>query len=194
NGIPPLAQSQEPETDETLRILFVGRLSVQKNPLLAIESVALMSQQNWQLQIVGEGPLSEAARKRVTQLGLNSRISFLGWQDSKEVAAVLSQADVLLMTSLQEGLPMVGIEALHHGLAIIGSAIGGLQDIIVDSVNGFFCSLRAQDFAGRLDSLAASPKLLFMQKRASREKAKDFDFAASVNRYETLLNAARRSA
>lgn len=190
NGIPPLAHCKEPETSEILRILFVGRLSIQKNPLLAIESVAAMSQKNWQLQIVGEGPLGEAARKRVAQLGLENQISFLGWQDAQKVADLFSHADVLLMTSLQEGLPMVGIEALHYGLAVVGSAIGGLQDIISDSINGFFCPLSADDFARRLDCLTASPELLLAQKKESRKKAKDFNFEFSVSTYEKVLSAA----
>ncbi len=192
NGIPPLTHSKEPESSSVLRILFVGRLSIQKNPLLAIESVAAMSQKNWQLQIVGEGPFGEAARHRVTQLGLGNQIFFLGWQDTQKVADLFSRADVLLMTSLQEGLPMVGIEALHHGLAIVGSAIGGLQDIISNSANGFFCSLSAEDFARRLDSLAASPELLLTQKKASREKAKDFDFESSIDAYEEKLRIAAK--
>lgn len=194
NGIPPLAcgsSTGEPGASPVLRILFVGRLSVQKNPMLAIEAVAAMSQKNWHLQMVGEGPLGEALRKRVAQLKLGRQISFLGWQGAEKVTQLFSQADVLLMPSLQEGLPMAGIEALHHGLAIVGSAIGGLQDIIANNVNGFFCFLSAEDFARRLDVLAATPQVLLNQKKASREKAKDFDFESSVQAYEELLNRAR---
>ncbi len=192
NGMPPLAHKREFITGNTLRIIFIGRLSIQKNPLLAIEAVAAMSQKNWSLEIIGEGPLGAAVRNRAAYLKLEKQISFLGWQGAREVADLLLRADVLLMPSLQEGLPMAGIEALHHGLSIVGSDIGGLQDVIADSVNGFLCSLSAQEFASRLDSLAASPELLLAQMRASLEKAKDFNFASSVDVYEDMLRVAAK--
>lgn len=190
NGMPPLPKIWEPEVGEELRLLFIGRLSVQKNPLLAIEAVAAMVQKNWNLKIVGEGPLGGTMRNRVAQLGLEQQVCFLGWRSTHEVAEVLSHSDVLLMPSLQEGLPMAGIEALHYGLSIVGSTIGGLQDLVSDSVNGFLCPFSAKDFACRLDSLAASSSLLLAQKQASREKAKDFEFETSVEMYEKILRTA----
>ena len=192
NGMPPILGREPEVTGGMLRLLFIGRLSIQKNPLLAIEAVAAMLQKNWRLEIVGEGPLGAQARARVAQLGLEGRISFLGWQGAREVADLLSRSDVLLMPSLHEGLPMAGIEALHHGLSIVGGAIGGLQDIVVDSVNGFLCPFSAETFAQRLDSLAAHSELLLAQKRASREKAKSFEFESSIDAYEKVLSNAAR--
>ena len=68
----------------------------------------------------------------------------------------MAASDILLLTSLQEGLPMVAIEALQWGLAIVSSRIGGMQDIVEEGKNGFLCELTAAEFAERLRELLAT--------------------------------------
>lgn len=174
------------------RLLFVGRLSVQKNPLLAIEALALVKDLPWTLEVIGEGPLGDEMRQKVSDLQLTDRITFLGWQAGDQVAAKMAQADILFMTSLHEGLPMVAVEALHHGLAIIGSDIGGMQDVVDDGRNGFLCALNASAFAEKLRTALTSPDKLLALKKASLQKARAFDFRASMNRYESVLTAASK--
>lgn len=174
------------------RLLFVGRLSVQKNPLLAIEALVLVKDLPWTLEVIGEGPLGDEMRKKVSDLQLTDRITFLGWQSGDQVALKMAQADILFMTSLHEGLPMVAVEALHHGLALIGSDIGGMQDVVSEGRNGFLCALNAPAFAEKLRTVLTVPEKLLSLKKASLLKAKDFDFRASMNRYESILTAASK--
>lgn len=169
------------------RLLFVGRLSIQKNPLLAIESLALVRDLPWHLTVIGEGPLGEKMRVRAGELGLMERIEFAGWLAGANVATRMEQADILLMTSLHEGLPMVAVEALQQGLAIVGSDIGGMRDVIDDDRNGFLCSLTAKAFAEKLRSLLVSSERLLDLKKASLAKAADFDLDRSVASYERVL-------
>ena len=107
----------------------------------------------------------------------------------------MAPSDILLMTSLQEGLPMVGVEALQHGLAVVGSAIGGLQDIVEEGKNGLLCALNPEAFAGGLRRILSDPALLSSLQQASRSLAPRFDLAESVDAYEkVLLDAAAKAA
>jgi glycosyltransferase involved in cell wall biosynthesis len=107
------------------------------------------------------------------------------------VAERMAASDILLLTSLQEGLPMVAIEALQWGLAIVSSRIGGMQDIVEEGKNGFLCELTAAEFAERLRELLATPRLLKAMRWASREKAAQFDLEKTVSTYESILEANR---
>jgi len=191
NGVKPLPEpSWTPHTP--VRIVMVGRLSIQKNPLLAVESLKGLTDIPWKFDVIGEGPLGEEMRARVKAENLGDRVTFHGWLSGDRTAAILREADILLMPSLHEGLPMAGIEALQHGLAIVGGAIGGLRDVVRDGANGFLCALDAPAFAARLRELVEQPDLLARLRRASRAMAADFDLESSVRAYEqVLLDAAR---
>lgn len=193
NGVPSLGRTgvslQTPR-----RLLLVGRLSVQKNPLLAVEALARLRDVNWTLGVIGEGPLSDELRAAAERLNITDRITFHGWLGATDVAAQMAAADILLMTSLHEGLPMVAVEALQNGLAFVGSDIGGLQDVIAEGVNGFLCALTPEAFSARLRELLTDDARLLAARRASLEKAKDFDLEKSLAAYEqVLLDAAART-
>ena len=166
---------------------MLGRLSVQKNPLLAIQALELVRDLPWHFEVIGEGPLSEAMRNLVRSCALEGRVTFSGWLAGEEVSKRLVMADVLLMTSTSEGLPMAGIEALRHGLAIVGSRIGGLSDVIDDGTNGFFCDLTPQAFGHSLRSILIDSDSLVRMRRASLSKALAFNLPDRVRDYEALL-------
>ena len=91
------------------------------------------------------------------------------------------------MPSLHEGLPVVAIEALQWGLVIVGSQIGGMRDVVEEGRNGFLCELSPAAFAQKLAALLACPETLERMRRASREKAGDFDLEKIVAAYESVL-------
>jgi glycosyltransferase involved in cell wall biosynthesis len=166
---------------------MVGRLSIQKNPLLALQSLALLKELDWSFDIIGEGPLGPGLRAEMERLGLTNRVTFHGWLAGERVAEIMAGSDILLMTSLHEGLPMVGVEALQHGLAVIGSAIGGLQDIVEEGKNGFLCALQPAAFADCLRRVISDQPLLSALQEASRKAARRFDLSDSVDAYEKVL-------
>ena len=188
NGV-QLPKQQPKKENEAPSLLLVGRLSVQKNPLLAIQALALLHELPWTLKIIGDGPLSAAAHKEVKRLHLQDRISFLGWLSAEEVRRLMVQADLLLIPSLSEGLPMVGVEALGYGLAIIGSRIGGLQDIIIEEKNGTFFELAAEasGMAKALRPFLENRELLNEAQQASWTHATAFEWSHSIDLYEKML-------
>lgn len=117
-----------PDKQETA--LFVGRFSQEKGIdvlLNAWDSI------DYPLALAGDGPLFE---KCVTDFE-SVEIDFLGSQSSEQVHGLMSQARFLVMPSIwYEGFPMVLVEAFAHGVPVICSRLGGMAEIVTDSITG----------------------------------------------------------
>ena len=110
-----------------VRILGVGRLSEQKDPL---RFVRVLSEMAKTLRVsgvwIGEGDMRSQAEELAAQL--RAPVVFLGRRD--DVAEWMTSADLLLMTSRWEGLPLVALEALTLGLTVVAPAIDGLSTLL----------------------------------------------------------------
>jgi len=187
NGVKRAATEPVLVAHDSPRIVLLGRLSVQKNPLLAIESLALIRDLPWTFEVIGEGPLGAEMKEKASALGIADRILWRGWLSAPEVSQSLLAADILLMTSLHEGLPMAAVEALQSGVAIVGSRIPGLADVITEGKNGVFCELTAEDFARELRRLLEDRDALMALRQGSLEKSAEFDLSRQVDAYEKVL-------
>ena len=186
NGVPPIPTPQV-RVHSPRRIIMAGRLSIQKNPLLALEALALIGNLDWSFDVIGDGPLGPDVRALAEKSGLGGRVILHGWISNAQVADLMAGADILLMPSLNEGLSMVAIEALQHGLAIVASRIGGMRDVVEEGRNGFLCELSPGAFAQKLGALLADASLLERMRHASRQMAEDYDLEKTVVAYENVL-------
>jgi glycosyltransferase involved in cell wall biosynthesis len=171
-------------------LLFVGRMSVQKNPLLALEALALLKDLEWEAIIVGDGPLRKDAGECAIRCGIAGRVRFMGWLSAEELAAERRKCSILLMPSLAEGLPMAAVEALLDGLAIVGTEIPGLIDVVEPESNGILCTPEPHSFASGIRRLLENRSLLQSFREASRRMAQRFDLEKIVDRYEEVLQQA----
>ncbi|HYR57682.1 MAG TPA: glycosyltransferase, partial [Chthoniobacteraceae bacterium] len=122
-----------PPPNSPRRLVFIGRLNPQKNPVFFIDALAqLRDVSPWILTLIGDGPLMGEVRAAIARHDLARRINVTGWLAPAQVHRILAESDILCMPSISEGLPMVGIEALKFGLAIVASDIPGLRDVIDD--------------------------------------------------------------
>jgi glycosyltransferase involved in cell wall biosynthesis len=170
------------------QLVFIGRLNPQKNPVFLLDALARLRDSAWQLTFIGDGPLMGEVKAAIARHRLEDRIRLTGWLAPAQVHAILAGADILCMPSLSEGLPVVGVEALKYGLAIVASDIPGLRDVIDDGVNG--CRVPLGDlelYAERLRSVIASEPTLDAMKRASWEKARRFDLSGIAHEYAHVL-------
>ena len=176
------------------RLLFVGRMSIQKDPLTVVSALARLKDLAWSCVMIGEGPLSLDLSKEIAREGLQDRIELRGWVASEEVSAAMRESEILLIPSLSEGLPMVAVEALANGLAIAGSRIGGLADVLEEGGNGVAFDLAAgpAGFAQALRPLLAEPDHLGRARRASLELSRRFDLGLSLDAYEAFLKESAR--
>jgi glycosyltransferase involved in cell wall biosynthesis len=145
----------------------------------------------WELTFIGDGPLIGKVRAALARHQLEKRVNLTGWLEPKAVHRVLAESDILCMPSLSEGLPIVGIEALKFGLAIVASEIPGLRDVIDDGVNGRSVPLGdLEAFARELRGMIEDETTLTAMKNASWEKARRFDLGCIAHSYAHVLRTA----
>lgn len=88
------------------------------------------------LDIVGDGPESEALRFRAVALGLGDAVHFAGAVGPDRVRAALEQSDAFVLTSLSEGISNAVLEAMALDLPVVSTDVGGMREVITDGVDG----------------------------------------------------------
>lgn len=120
-------------------VVIVGRVDRVKGHQLAIEAVAAQSMPtNVHLHIVGTGPDEPALQALAETCAVAHRVHFLGFR--RDVYSYLAHCQVLLMPSLHEGLPYTLLEAMALSVPIIASRVGGLAEVLQDSVTALLVS------------------------------------------------------
>lgn len=177
------------EVNTPVRLVFAGRFVPQKNPLAIVQILSQLKDLNWNCSMLGDGPLFEDVKREIENAAMAERFELCGWVTPDEVLTHFSKSDILFMPSHSEGLPVVGVQALAKGLAIVASRIGGFLDLVDDGKNGYL--IDEQDtlaFSKVLRELISNPELLLRLREASRQKSHQFDIQKIVNRYQTILN------
>jgi glycosyltransferase involved in cell wall biosynthesis len=116
--------------DDVLRVLSVGRLEEEKNPLLLADILAGLQQRSpqWRLFICGEGPLEDALRERLAELGVEAHAELLGYVPHDQgLQEIYRSSHALLHVSWTEGLPQVLFEAFAARLPIVATDVGGVR-------------------------------------------------------------------
>lgn len=160
-------------------IVCVARLSAEKGHLGLLEAIAPLDAT---LTLVGDGPLLAEIEAAVARLGLGGRVRFVGRLDEAATLATIARADLLVLPSFMEGLPIVLMEAMAIGVPVIGSRVAGVPELIEDGVEGLlfrpgdWADLRRQ-IARVLEDPALGDRLV----RAARAKVEgEFDIATAV--------------
>ena len=124
------------DLNNEIRILHIGRIAKQKNHIGLINSFKLVVNKfkNAKLILVGIGELEDIIKLRVKELHLENNIIFLGQQPS--VFKYLNEADIFVLPSLWEGMPITLIEAMATGLPIVAAKVGGIPDMIENGFSG----------------------------------------------------------
>lgn len=176
------------------RLVFAGRFVVQKNPVQIIRSLAQLRDLPWQFVMIGDGPLRKEIETEIERLGLADRILLTGWVTPDEVIEWFSKSDLLFMPSLSEGLPVVGVQALAMGLAIVAGHAGGFVDLVEHGVNGYLLDGHSsQAGVQELRQLLTSPETLLSYRKASRRISRRFDINEVVQSYELVLSHASKT-
>jgi glycosyltransferase involved in cell wall biosynthesis len=124
----------------TGRVLTVGRLDPEKNPLLLPEIVARLrarGDDRWRLVVVGQGPLEQAVGRRAEGLGVAGAVELRGYvPNGPDLWRLYREANAFLHVSFTEGLPQVLWEAQAAGTPIVGTAVGGVPAALGDGERG----------------------------------------------------------
>ena len=170
-------------------IVFAGRFMEQKSPLQVIQTLNEIKDIPWKCVMIGDGPLMPDVKKAILELGLEDRFILTGWVTPDEVMKQFERSDILFMPSLSEGLPVVGVQALSKGLAIVASRVGGFVDLVDEDQNGYLIEAGDRDgFKSRLQELLINPSRLLSLRQASLNKAKSFEITQIAEQYEKIFS------
>lgn len=148
NGVPEPTHARRVAGDSAMqRVLFVGNLSERKGVTDLLQALALPGLETARLEVTlaGGGDV-EAYEAKARQLGIDSFVRFAGWSDQQQVARLMARADVLVLPSYDEGLPLVILEALANGVAVVCSPVGEIPSVLSDGINASF--VQPGDVAG----------------------------------------------
>ena len=163
----------------------VGRHDKNKNQAMAIRAMqrVLTQAPDAKLVLVGSGPSHEELKRLVTELSLEHAVRIVG--ECRDPERFLSEADVYLSTSFNEGLPLSMLEAEAAGLGVISTRVGGVEDIVQE--NGVLIPAGDQQaLEEQMLRFAADPLLRQRCGAASREIVKRYDAAACAEQYLQL--------
>jgi len=170
---------------EGLIVAYVGRLTRVKRPDRFLETAFALAKTRPDVTflVVGDGELRDHAETRARLLG--PRIRFLGWRP--DVENVYSAADVIVLTSDNEGMPYSLIEAALSGRPAVTTGVGSAAEVVVDGVTGFVTARSATALAYAVGRLLDDPPLRAQLGTAARERAqREFSAARLIHDTEAL--------
>lgn len=172
---------------ERVHILFLGRIGDRKGvPQLGEALFRMKAVPGWRATIAGDGHV-EAARAKAGEYGLTDRVELPGWVGPDRVAELMASADILVLPSFSENLPVAIIEAMAAGVPVVATPVGAVEDIVVDGETGLLVPAGDVDaLAGALTRLvgdaALRQKLGAAGKAMHREKLDLVPFADAMQR------------
>jgi glycosyltransferase involved in cell wall biosynthesis len=193
NGVALDVPQARPGDDGPLRAVTVARLRRPKDVMTLVRAIALLPPGSARATIVGDGPEREVLADEIRRLGVGGAVDLAGERD--DVADMLAAADVFVLPTLSEGLPMSVLEAMAAGLPVVAAAVGGVPELVDDGETGLLVPPGRPDaMAAALGRLAADPALRRRLGAAGRRRAEaHFDFEACrrahVELYRELLAA-----
>ena len=185
----PVQRAPHPEK---VRVLTIGRLIPRKGfqfLIRALPQIIENATHPFDIEIVGDGPYQSELIRLSEDLGVAAQIRFAGSVPYSELPQKYREADVFILPSLAEGMPLVVLEAMGTGLPIVASRVQGIDELVVEDVNGALFE------AGDVDGLArALVKLINAGARriemgkASVERVKPYDWKQIAEAYLTLYD------
>jgi glycosyltransferase involved in cell wall biosynthesis len=170
-------------------LAFAGRLVLQKSLDVALRALAECD--GVALVLAGEGPERPGLDALVEELGLGSRVRFLGAQPRETVFELFAAADAVLLSSAWENFPHTVVEGLAAGTPVIATDVGGVGEVVTDGVNGLLVPSRdVPALAAAICRFFADEELRGRLRAAARESVADYTPGRIYARIEELLKEA----
>lgn len=139
-GVDTALYAPRPQRDkpDLFELICVGRLSPVKAQHVLIEAVSRLTRKGYRvrLRLVGDGPDRDSLEARVVELGIEACVSFDGWRNQDAVRALYAEADVFVLPSFAEGVPVVLMEAMAMEIPCVATWVAGIPELITDGLHG----------------------------------------------------------
>jgi glycosyltransferase involved in cell wall biosynthesis len=150
-------------------IVSIGRMKPPKDFRTLVEALAGL-EHDFEARLVGDGPERDEVAQAIVERGLADRVELMGTRE--DVAEILAGADVFVLSSRSEGMPMSALEAMAAGLPVVASAVGGVPEVVVDGETGFLVTPEdAPALRAAIERLLADPSLRRRLGEAGRRRA-----------------------
>jgi glycosyltransferase involved in cell wall biosynthesis len=171
---------------------MVGRLESIKGAGYFIDAarIVLKSLPHTKFLIVGEGGLHESLKQQIDRLKVKDNVILAGWRD--DIPAVMSALDILVLTSLNEAVGRVILEAAACGKPSVATAVGGIPDIIKDKETGILIPPMdpVATASAIIGLLKDAPRRLAMGRAAMEWARKNFDSSRMVSKIDSIYKEA----
>jgi glycosyltransferase involved in cell wall biosynthesis len=178
------------------RLLFVGRLSPQKNIPLLLEAVSAYRQDYdaaFELEIIGEGELRGKIESMITSLGLSDVVRMRGAVTGPQLQAAYQQADLLLLTSVNESFGLVLVEAMTKALPIVSVNIPAVRNVMTNGVNGLMTAASPAALAEAIHTLLSDRELYATVSRNNLERARTYSWRAVAEQLVPIYQSIGRT-
>lgn len=172
-------------------LLFVGRFDHVKGLPLLVEIFATLAGKipALCLHLVGDGPQRALIESLVREKGLAEQVRFYGYQSQGQLLDHFARADLFVMTSFAEGIPVVLMEAMAHGVPVVAPRITGIPELVIDGVSGLLATPgHAESFVEQIATLLDDPDARNRMAAAGRHVvAQAFDLETEAGRLAKIL-------
>jgi len=173
--------------ERPLNLLAVGRLHAVKDHAFLINACSRLAARDrtFQCSIAGDGPERIRLQSLIAELGLGDRVTLLGHIGRRQMATLYDGADVVVLTSRSEGIPLVLMEAMARGRVVLAPAITGIPELVIAGKTGFLYEPGSlNDFVAQLLSICS---LLEAESNFVRDRREGY----GGNRLKWIRHAAR---
>ncbi len=188
----PLAKEEKSENTSILRIIYSGRLTLQKDPFTMLRAISLLKEANipFLLEVIGDGPLRKKMELHARTYQIEDKLVFHGWLTKEKLLDKYRAAHLLLITSRDEGMSLAMLEALSVGLYTLTTRVSGSENLIHENVNGNYIALKNPE------KIAAGIKEFYENKflknyivpeQAHKELRKSISWQHYVEAYKQLI-------
>lgn len=187
----PTPERHSAVSEDCLTLLFVGRLVSRKGLDLAIDALAALDRENVEFLIAGTGSHEDRLRSQAAEHGVADLVEFLGYVPDDDLPTLYSSADVFVSPSVYEGFGLTFLEAMACGTPIIGTAVGGIPDVVENGQTGYVVEREPRVVADRIDRLADDSTLLEFMSQNVLETVQSMTWDHVASQVEEVYRAAR---
>ena len=181
------SMSEKAECKEKYDIVFLGRLSDEKNPMLFLDVLSSLKDNdiNFSAVMIGDGILREQVNRMIYTKKLQKNVTLKGFMNNPY--GILGNSKVLCVTSKWEGFGLVAVEAISLGIPVVSTSVGAISQIITDKV-GRICTT-PNDFVSEITNLLTKSEYYEKKKKAAVSLAYRLD---NIDNYITKLETIYR--
>jgi glycosyltransferase involved in cell wall biosynthesis len=169
--------------EDKVIIGMVACFKPQKSPEDFVEVAArvLAKTDRAHFVMAGDGELRPSIEERIRRHAIGRHVTLLGWQKENEMPEIYRNLDIVVLTSLWEGLPCVFSEAMACELPIVATNVDGAREAIVDGENGYLHEPRdVEGLANSVLKLIVDPDLRRAMAKRGKSRVMEFDISTSV--------------